>query len=188
MPPDTTTCEKAAPRPAGFDDPEVTLVEGIADQIGTALERDQLSAEIMHLRSALHEGHRWNTFLNREALAIVETADGTPFYLNLHQRRDVAEGKTVTFLEFCLFHLHAVELGAVGGAEILDVVTVGSALDGGVVRGNRRAGGCIVMRSFGLQSAQSCAFSLGTVDAGWRVASSPSRVGTCARVPEARRL
>ena len=38
-----------------FDDHEVTLVEGIADQIGTALERDQLSAEIMHLRSALHE-------------------------------------------------------------------------------------------------------------------------------------
>jgi transcriptional regulator with GAF, ATPase, and Fis domain len=39
----------------GFDDHDVTLVEGIADQIGTALERDQLSAEIMHLRSALHE-------------------------------------------------------------------------------------------------------------------------------------
>ena len=40
---------------AGFDDHEVALVEGIADQIGTALERDQLSAEVMHLRSALHE-------------------------------------------------------------------------------------------------------------------------------------
>jgi len=40
---------------AGFEDHEVALVEGIADQIGTALERDQLSAEIMHLRSALHE-------------------------------------------------------------------------------------------------------------------------------------
>jgi two-component system response regulator HydG len=38
-----------------FQDHEVALVEGIADQIGTALERDQLSAEIMHLRSALHE-------------------------------------------------------------------------------------------------------------------------------------
>src|SRR6266511_3932303 len=38
-----------------FDDHEVALVEGIADQIGTALERDQLSAEVMHLRSALHE-------------------------------------------------------------------------------------------------------------------------------------
>ena len=39
----------------GFDEHEVQLVEGIADQIGTALERDQLSAEIMHLRTALHE-------------------------------------------------------------------------------------------------------------------------------------
>src|SRR5216684_253635 len=39
----------------GFQEHEVELVEGIADQIGTALERDQLSAEIMHLRSALHE-------------------------------------------------------------------------------------------------------------------------------------
>jgi transcriptional regulator with GAF, ATPase, and Fis domain len=39
----------------GFQDHEVELVEGIADQVGTALERDQLSAEIMHLRSALHE-------------------------------------------------------------------------------------------------------------------------------------
>ena len=39
----------------GFEDHEVALVEGIADQIGTALERDQLSAEVMHLRSALHE-------------------------------------------------------------------------------------------------------------------------------------
>src|SRR6185503_2216190 len=33
----------------GFEDHEVALVEGIADQIGTALERDQLSAEILHL-------------------------------------------------------------------------------------------------------------------------------------------
>lgn len=39
----------------GFTDHEVALVEGIADQIGTALERDQLSAEVMRLRSALHE-------------------------------------------------------------------------------------------------------------------------------------
>jgi transcriptional regulator with GAF, ATPase, and Fis domain len=39
----------------GFQEHEVALVEGIADQIGTALERDQLSAEVMHLRSALHE-------------------------------------------------------------------------------------------------------------------------------------
>jgi transcriptional regulator with GAF, ATPase, and Fis domain len=41
----------------GFEDHEVALVEGIADQIGTALERDQLSAEVMRLRSALHERH-----------------------------------------------------------------------------------------------------------------------------------
>ncbi|MBD0371596.1 MAG: sigma 54-interacting transcriptional regulator [Pyrinomonadaceae bacterium] len=40
-----------------FDDHEVALVEGIADQIGTALERDQLSAEVMRLKSALHERH-----------------------------------------------------------------------------------------------------------------------------------
>ncbi len=40
---------------SGFQDHEVALVEGIADQIGTALERDQLSAEVMRLRSALHE-------------------------------------------------------------------------------------------------------------------------------------
>jgi transcriptional regulator with GAF, ATPase, and Fis domain len=39
----------------GFTDYEVALVEGIADQIGTALERDQLSAEVMRLKSALHE-------------------------------------------------------------------------------------------------------------------------------------
>jgi transcriptional regulator with GAF, ATPase, and Fis domain len=41
----------------GFNDYEVALVEGIGDQIGTALERDQLSAEVMRLRSALHERH-----------------------------------------------------------------------------------------------------------------------------------
>ncbi|MBX5479416.1 sigma-54-dependent Fis family transcriptional regulator [Pyrinomonas methylaliphatogenes] len=39
----------------GFAEHEVTLVEGIADQIGTALERDQLSAEVMRLRSVIHE-------------------------------------------------------------------------------------------------------------------------------------
>src|SRR5438876_6925218 len=39
----------------GFKDHEIALVEGIADQIGTALERDQLSAEVMRLKSALHE-------------------------------------------------------------------------------------------------------------------------------------
>jgi transcriptional regulator with GAF, ATPase, and Fis domain len=42
------------PRDA-FDEHEVALVEGIAVQIGTALERDQLSAEVMRLRSVLHE-------------------------------------------------------------------------------------------------------------------------------------
>ncbi|HEV7892286.1 MAG TPA: sigma 54-interacting transcriptional regulator [Pyrinomonadaceae bacterium] len=42
------------PREA-FDEHEVALVEGIAVQIGTALERDQLSAEVMQLRSVLHE-------------------------------------------------------------------------------------------------------------------------------------
>ena len=44
------------PRDA-FDEHEVALVEGIAVQIGTALERDQLSAEVMRLRSVLHERH-----------------------------------------------------------------------------------------------------------------------------------
>jgi transcriptional regulator with GAF, ATPase, and Fis domain len=39
----------------GFKDHEIALVEGIADQIGTALERDHLSAEVMRLKSALHE-------------------------------------------------------------------------------------------------------------------------------------
>jgi transcriptional regulator with GAF, ATPase, and Fis domain len=38
-----------------FEEHETALVEGIADQIGTALERDQLSAEVMRLRSALNE-------------------------------------------------------------------------------------------------------------------------------------
>jgi two-component system, NtrC family, response regulator AtoC len=38
-----------------FKDHETALVEGIADQIGTALERDHLSAEVMRLKSALHE-------------------------------------------------------------------------------------------------------------------------------------
>src|SRR5207248_1197606 len=38
-----------------FKDHEVALCEGIADQLGTALERDHLSAEVMRLKSALHE-------------------------------------------------------------------------------------------------------------------------------------
>jgi Transcriptional regulator containing GAF, AAA-type ATPase, and DNA binding domains len=39
----------------GFEDNEIALAKGIADQIGTALERDQLSAEVMRLKSELHE-------------------------------------------------------------------------------------------------------------------------------------
>ncbi len=42
-------------RENGIEDHEVALVEGISDQIGTALERDQLSAEVMRLKSELHE-------------------------------------------------------------------------------------------------------------------------------------
>jgi type IV secretion/conjugal transfer VirB4 family ATPase len=42
----------------------------------------------------LHEGQRWNTFLNREALALVETLDGTPYFLNLHQRIQDGSGST----------------------------------------------------------------------------------------------
>ena len=38
-----------------FEQPDIALVEGIADQIGTALQRDQLSAEVMRLRSELHQ-------------------------------------------------------------------------------------------------------------------------------------
>ena len=42
----------------------------------------------------LHEGHPWNSYLNREALCVVETEYGTPFYLNLHQRIADAAGST----------------------------------------------------------------------------------------------
>ncbi len=38
-----------------FEEHDVALVEGIADQIGTALQRDQLSAEVMRLRSELYQ-------------------------------------------------------------------------------------------------------------------------------------
>lgn len=38
-----------------FDEHDIDLVQGIADQIGTALERDQLSAEVMRLKSELHQ-------------------------------------------------------------------------------------------------------------------------------------
>jgi transcriptional regulator with GAF, ATPase, and Fis domain len=44
-------------REAKFEDHDIALVEGIADQIGTALERDKLSAEVMRLRTQLHERH-----------------------------------------------------------------------------------------------------------------------------------
>jgi transcriptional regulator with GAF, ATPase, and Fis domain len=44
-------------REISFDNHEIALVEGISDQIGTALERDQLSAEIMRLKSELHQRH-----------------------------------------------------------------------------------------------------------------------------------
>jgi transcriptional regulator with GAF, ATPase, and Fis domain len=40
-----------------FEAHDIALVEGIADQIGTALERDQLSAEVMRLKSQLHQRH-----------------------------------------------------------------------------------------------------------------------------------
>jgi transcriptional regulator with GAF, ATPase, and Fis domain len=42
-------------RDSVFEEHETALVEGIADQIGTALERDQLSAEVMRLKSELHQ-------------------------------------------------------------------------------------------------------------------------------------
>jgi len=38
-----------------FAQHDIALVEGIADQIGTALERDQLSAEVMRLKSELYQ-------------------------------------------------------------------------------------------------------------------------------------
>jgi len=44
-------------REAVFEKHDIALVEGIADQIGTALERDQLSAEVMRLKSELHGRH-----------------------------------------------------------------------------------------------------------------------------------
>lgn len=38
-----------------FGQHDIELVEGIADQIGTALERDQLSAEVMRLKTKLYQ-------------------------------------------------------------------------------------------------------------------------------------
>jgi transcriptional regulator with GAF, ATPase, and Fis domain len=40
---------------AAYREHDHALIEGIADQIGTALERDQLSAEVMRLKSELHQ-------------------------------------------------------------------------------------------------------------------------------------
>ncbi|MEZ5427132.1 MAG: sigma 54-interacting transcriptional regulator [Pyrinomonadaceae bacterium] len=40
-----------------FEDHDIVMVEGISDQIGTALERDQLSAEVMRLKTELHQKH-----------------------------------------------------------------------------------------------------------------------------------
>ncbi|MFL6228805.1 MAG: sigma 54-interacting transcriptional regulator [Pyrinomonadaceae bacterium] len=51
----------------GFDEHETELVEGIADQIGTALERDQLSAEVMRLRSVLHQRHAEDRIIGQAA-------------------------------------------------------------------------------------------------------------------------
>ncbi|MGD9560774.1 MAG: sigma 54-interacting transcriptional regulator [Pyrinomonadaceae bacterium] len=42
-------------RQSDFEDHDIALVDGIADQIGTALERDQLSAEVMRLKSELYQ-------------------------------------------------------------------------------------------------------------------------------------
>jgi transcriptional regulator with GAF, ATPase, and Fis domain len=42
-------------RQSDFEDHDLALVEGIADQIGAALQRDQLSAEVMRLKSELHQ-------------------------------------------------------------------------------------------------------------------------------------
>lgn len=49
----------------GFAPHELALVEGIADQIGTALERDQLSAEVMRLKSALLERAKGNQIVGQ---------------------------------------------------------------------------------------------------------------------------
>ncbi len=50
-----------------FDEHEIALVEGIALQIGTALERDQLSAEVMQLRSVLHERNAESRIIGQAA-------------------------------------------------------------------------------------------------------------------------
>ena len=52
----------------GFDEHEIALVEGIAVQIGTALERDQLSAEVMRLKSALGERRAEDSIIGQTPL------------------------------------------------------------------------------------------------------------------------
>ena len=52
---------------SGFEPHETALVEGIADQIGTALERDQLSTEVMRLKSALLERGKGNQIIGQHA-------------------------------------------------------------------------------------------------------------------------
>ncbi|MGI8565203.1 MAG: sigma 54-interacting transcriptional regulator, partial [Pyrinomonadaceae bacterium] len=52
----------------GFDEHEIALVEGIAVQIGTALERDQLSAEVMRLKSVLGERHTEDRIIGQAPL------------------------------------------------------------------------------------------------------------------------
>jgi transcriptional regulator with GAF, ATPase, and Fis domain len=50
-----------------FEAHEVALVEGIADQIGTALERDQLTAEVMRLKSELHQREEGSKIIGQAA-------------------------------------------------------------------------------------------------------------------------
>ena len=54
----------------GFDEHEIALVEGIAVQIGTALERDQLSAEVMRLKSVLGERHTEDRIIGQTPLIL----------------------------------------------------------------------------------------------------------------------
>jgi transcriptional regulator with GAF, ATPase, and Fis domain len=66
-----------------FKDHEVALVEGIADQIGTALERDHLSAEIMRLKSVLNEKRGEQRIIGqtpkiRQAVDLALTVADTP--------------------------------------------------------------------------------------------------------------
>ena len=57
----------------GFEDHEVELVEGIADQIGTAPKRSTI-CEVMLLRSALHERYGRTHHRTTPAFAAIELA------------------------------------------------------------------------------------------------------------------